>query len=116
MDYKEWEKRFLEKLEDRVYEKRKRRETVKLREILVLIEGETEMPDNHKDFTGILPNSVFRMNICFMAEEETWINTYAAHPILMPWYDCPVAYIQPDEKNTLNIWLKYKDFLEKGMV
>lgn len=57
------------------------------------------------------PQSVFRVNICFMAEEETWINCNIQNEILIPWYDCEVSSAYPDEDCTMNIWLEDKDYL-----
>lgn len=63
-----------------------------------------------------IPLSVYRVQICFMSEEETWVNTYPTNPILIPWYDCEVYGIEPsDQHRTLNIWLKDEQYvLDKG--
>lgn len=118
MTYGEWEKRYtkdyLKALASHAERRAERGNKMALREILVLLEGENEMPDNMTKFDNILPGSIFRVNICFMSEEETWINTYAAHPVLIPWYGCQVGGIQPAGNSTLNIWLNYEPFLEKG--
>lgn len=63
-----------------------------------------------------IPHSVYRVQICFMSEEETWVNTYPTSPILIPWYDCEVCGVQPsDKKYTLEIWLNDEQYvLDKG--
>ena len=110
MDYLEWEKRYMKDIEERS-EKLKE---ITLREMLVLLEEEKDMPDNSMKFDNILPRSALKVNICFMSEPDTWINTYATHPILIPWYSCPVRSVQPSKDFTLDIWIGYEGFLEKG--
>ena len=110
MDYKEWEKRYMKDIKERS-EKLK---AMTLREMLVLLAGEKDMPDNSTRFDNILPRSSCKVNICFMPEPDTWINTYATHPILIPWYGCPVESIQVGTEYTLDIWIRFEGFLEKG--
>lgn len=58
------------------------------------------------------PQSVFRVSICFMAEEETWITCPIESEILVPWYRCEVKAFQPAETNyTLEVWLRDIDYL-----
>ena len=60
------------------------------------------------------PDSVYKICLCFMCEEETWITTYPESEILVPWYECEVAAISPsDEPNTLEIWLKSAKYLKE---
>ena len=59
------------------------------------------------------PQSVYKVTLCFMSEEETWttISTYSA--ILIPWYDCEVKSIQPDpyKDDSLCVWLNDTEYL-----
>ena len=83
-----------------------------LRDILEQIE-DNNLPDKWTKWDDIRPNSVFKVCLCFMSEEDTWILAYATHPILIPFYDCEVCGVQPDEKYVLNIWLKHEDYIPK---
>lgn len=60
------------------------------------------------------PDSIYKVTLCFMCEEETWVTTYPENEILIPWYECEVAAISPsDEPNTLEIWLKSAKYLKE---
>lgn len=59
------------------------------------------------------PQTVYKVTICFMCEEETWITCDIQNEILVPRYDCEVRAIEPDTDNTLQIWLKDVDYLQK---
>lgn len=91
---------------------------MKLYDILNLIEKpdfplELYRNDNGRLIIYCIPNNIFKVNICFECEEETWINTSATNPILIPWYDCEVAKITPSEDNTLDIWIEYENYVYK---
>ena len=83
-----------------------------LREVLDQVASDT-LPDVWEKWDDIRPRSVFKIQLCFMSEEETWIVAYAEHPILIPFYDCEVCGIHPDDEYVLNIWLKYEQFMPK---
>lgn len=92
---------------------------MKLRELLPLIEENSvwdkEMVQREREKSvrepDIRPNSVFRVCLCFMSEEETWVYLPACHPMLVPYYDAEVYGVQPgDEKYTLEVWLGDKDW------
>lgn len=96
--------------------------TLTLYDILALVSNPKDMPP--RDWTDpktqdvieldtILPSQIKNVTICFMCEEETWINTYPEHPILLPFYDCPVLDIAAVGDNKLEIWLDYEKFLDK---
>ena len=60
------------------------------------------------------PDSIYKITLCFMCEEETWITVYPESEILVPWYACEVAAISPSDKpNTLEIWLKSAKYLNE---
>ena len=61
-----------------------------------------------------IPQSIFKVNICFMAEEETWITCNIQNEILIPWYDCEVSSAYPDMSFTMNIWLKDAEYLNNN--
>lgn len=71
-----------------------------------------------KDKWGIdsRPQSVFEVTICFMSEEETWLTCNIQNEILIPWYDCEVRAIMPDDgnKNAICVWLKDTEYLMKN--
>ena len=81
-----------------------------LRDILALISDTDSLPDQWKSFEDILPNAGNDIELCFMSERETHIVTYSRHPMLIPWYDCPVDSITPID-NMLEVWLDYEPFL-----
>lgn len=60
------------------------------------------------------PQSVFKVTICFMCEEETWITCNIQNEILVPWYDCEVSNIYPDKDNILCVWLKDEKYIKEN--
>lgn len=85
-----------------------------LREVLQLYVGQYEpLPDTWENWNDIRPMSCYRVCLCFMSEEETWVKASVTHPILIPFYDCEVMSIQPDRSYTLQVWLKYEDYIPK---
>lgn len=92
-------------------EKRARERMITLRQLLQAMKPEEPLPDEWDSVDDFRPQSVFKINLCFMSEEETWIETYWEHVILIPWYDCKVIGFNADEKYTLNVWLDYEGFL-----
>lgn len=116
MSFEEWEKKFMESTE-----KRGDGKMVKLREILALIDGEEEMPDNFKvlpddfkPFEDLRAASNTRVNIFFGHGPDARVHTYASHPILIPWYNCPVESVKPSRENSLDIFIKHAEFLDRG--
>ena len=94
-------------------EKRRKSRMITLRELLVAMVPEEPLPDEWEKWEDFRPKSVFRINLCFMSEEETWIYAYRDHVMLIPWYDCKVIGFDADEKFTMNVWLDYEDYLPK---
>ena len=85
-----------------------------LYEVLKLLNRADEMPDkilNHDD--NILPVGSVKIRLCFMCEEETWIETYPSHPVLIPLYNYPVLNIRPTDENVLEIWIDYMKWYEE---
>lgn len=62
------------------------------------------------------PDSVFEVTLCFMSEEETWITCNIKNEILIPWYECEVVSIHPDDehKNAICVWLKDTEYVQKN--
>ena len=96
-------------------EKQINENAITLRELLVAMEPETPLPDTWNFWEDIRPHSVYKVMLCFMSEEETWIECYRNHPILIPWYDCKVLGFNADQNYTLNIWLSYESFLHQKL-
>jgi len=86
---------------------------LKLRDVLEVLLGSSEpLPDKwKKGFEDIRSDSSYMVRLCFMCEEETWVRTYPAHPLLIPWYDCMVTAISPEGEDELAIWLDYVPFV-----
>ena len=59
------------------------------------------------------PQSIYKVAICFMCEEETWITCNIQNEILIPWYDCEVHAFEPGEDYTLQIWLKHIGYVQE---
>ena len=94
-------------------EERRKSRMITLRELLVAMKPEEPLPDEWAEWDDFRPQSVFKINLCFMSEEETWIYAYRDHVMLIPWYDCKVIGFDADEKYTMNVWLDYEDYLPK---
>lgn len=61
-------------------------------------------------------NTIFKVNICFMAEEETWITCDITSPILIPWYDCLVTSMYPETEEITNIWLEHESYIINNFI
>ena len=94
-------------------EKRLRERAITLRELLIAMEPESPLPDEWESWDDFRPHSVCRILLCFMSEEETWIEAYRDHVMLIPWYDCKVVGFNADDKFILQVWLAYEDFLKE---
>lgn len=94
-------------------EERRKNRMITLRELLVAMKPEEPLPDEWEEWDDFRPQSVFKINLCFMSEEETWIEAYRDHVILIPWYDCKVIGFDACEKYTMNVWLDYGDYMPK---
>ena len=83
---------------------------MKLIEILKMI-------DSHYDYEGdipvkdydIRPDSVFKITLCFMIEEETWVTVPITHPILRPYYYAEISAFSPDG-DSLQCWIVEDDW------
>lgn len=84
---------------------------MKLLDILKMIDKEYDFEADVpvKDY-DIRPSSVFKICLCFMSEEETWVTVPATHPILRQYYYAEVHSFYPEDNNTLAVWLKEKDW------
>lgn len=83
-----------------------------LRDVLLLLEEVySPLPDAWETWEDCRPISDHKVKIAFMCEEETHILTYPTHPILIPWYDCPVESIGPTKSDTLLIFLSYEKWI-----
>ena len=87
-----------------------------LGELLLMIEGEDYLPltveiNDKRLSIDCRPSSPFKLLICFMCEEETWIEVSTYSPILVPWYDCEVSSIEPYDHDVIQVWLLSDVFL-----
>ena len=87
---------------------------MKLIDILKLIENhydfESDMPVKDYD---IRPESSFKIQLCFMVEEETWIEVPTTHPILRQYYYADINAIYPYAEDVLAVWINEKDWFGK---
>ena len=92
---------------------RERKRAITLRELLVAMEPSELLPDEWENVDNFLPQSVYKIRLCFMSEEETWIETYRNHVILVPWYDCKVyGFNASGDEFTMDVWLKYEEYIK----
>ena len=84
--------------------------------LLILIEGDKHIAvpliaDKYGFDTR--PESVYKVTLCFMSEEEAWVTVSTYSEILVPWYDCEVKSIQPDPDNedSMCVWLDDAEYL-----
>ena len=87
---------------------------MKLIDILKHIERdydfESDMPVRDYD---IRPNSVYKIRLCFMREEETHITVSTTHPILRQYYYAEIYAFYPREEDILECWVREKDWFTK---
>lgn len=83
---------------------------MKLIDVLKKIESHYDFESDNpvKDY-DIRPDSVFKITLCFMCEEETWVTVPVTHPILRQYYYARVMHFAPDE-DALQVWLNEKDW------
>ena len=83
-----------------------------LKELLRLIETDDEfIPEVSEREIYCVPNSVFKITLSPMCEEETWVTLSVYSPLLVPWYRCEVTSITPVDDETIQVWLRDRDFL-----
>lgn len=83
-----------------------------LRDVLEHYTVGWKLPDDREEWDDIRPPAgLHRVELAFMLEDETHITTYAEHPMLIPWYDCPVIAFDAIENDTLRIWLEWKTWI-----
>lgn len=90
-----------------------------LLDILKLIDGNEEyfpLEEDERGHFDTRPNSAWNVTICFMCEEETWLTCNIQNEILVPWWDCEVKAINPDDehKDSICIWLKDSEYIKKN--
>lgn len=60
------------------------------------------------------PQSVFKVTLRFMAEDETAVTVPISSPLLIPWYDCKVTSFNPNEiEDSMDVWLDYCPYVVK---
>lgn len=60
------------------------------------------------------PQSVFKVTLRFMAEDETAVTVPISSPLLIPWYDCKVTSFKPNEiEDSMDVWLDYCPYVVK---
>jgi len=55
--------------------------------------------------------SVYKVILCAMCEEETHVQFEITSVFLVPWYDCRVMAIEPEDSSTIQIWLYIDEFI-----
>ena len=89
---------------------------MKLIDVLMLMECEEYLPltmtkTEHGLDLDSRPQSTDNVTICFMCEEETWVTCSIYSAILIPWYDCEVSAIHPNDDDTICVWLKDEEYI-----
>lgn len=90
---------------------------MKLYDVLTLIDNNALEIPLYADKNGYIscePQSVFKVTLRFMAEEETAVTVPISSPLLIPWYDCKVKAINPnDVEDSMDVWLDYSEYVLK---
>lgn len=90
---------------------------LKLYDILKMIDcSDLELPLCATDKCEIPcePQSVFKVTLRFMAEDETAVTVPISSPLLIPWYDCNVHSISPNDiPDSMDVWLEYSSYVLK---
>lgn len=58
-----------------------------------------------KEKSDIRPDSVYKIELRYMCEEETWVTVYTTHPLLKQYYDCEIHGLEPIDDETIAVWL-----------
>ena len=69
--------------------------------------------DEGPDEFDTRPQCNAKIAICFMCEEESWLTCNIQNEILVPWYDCEVKSIYPDD-DYIRVWLDDYNYLKKN--
>ena len=90
---------------------------LKLYDLLKMIDcSDLELP-LHADENGDIlcePQSVYKVTVRFMAEEDTAVTVPISSPLLIPWYDCEVYSFSPNDiEDSMDVWLKYSEYVLK---
>lgn len=88
---------------------------MKLRAVLKMLVCGADLPDERDDWYNIKPDGSYKVRLCFMSEDETWVETYPEHPILIPWYDSTVESFGP-EGDVLEVFIDYDEYLKKKVL
>ena len=60
------------------------------------------------------PQSIYKVTLRFMAEDETAVTVPISSPLLIPWYDCNVHSISPNDiPDSMDVWLEYSSYVLK---
>lgn len=90
---------------------------MKLYEILKMIDSnDLELPLYVSENDEILcePQSVYKVTLRFMAEDDTAVTVPISSPLLIPWYDCNVYSFSPnDVPDSMDVWLDYSAYILK---
>jgi hypothetical protein len=68
----------------------------------------------YADSKGVIdcrPQSVFKVAVRFMSDEETTEVVQLSSPLLIPFYDCEVYAIGPYSEEIIEVWLDYDSFI-----
>lgn len=85
-----------------------------LRDVLKAVVAYT-LPDE-MDWSGdpnFKPEEIYQVSIRTMAEDETAFVTYPGNPILIPWYGAEVYGLGIEDEQTLEIWIKYQEYIRE---
>ena len=92
---------------------------MRLIDVLVLIDKHEVPPYTYvrkSPFTQVTDSDIRsdtseKVMLCFMAEDETWVELSVNHPMLIPFYDCECYAIEGYDKG-IKAWLKYEQYIE----
>lgn len=90
---------------------------IKLYDLLKMIDcSDLELPlyANEKGEILCEPQSVYKVTLRFMAEDDTAVTVPISSPLLIPWYDCKVWSFSPnDVEDSMDVWLQYSEYVRE---
>lgn len=60
-----------------------------------------------------IPSTDTELCIRFNAEDECCVLVNIESPILIPWYNCEVKCIEPDNNNSIGVWLHAGEYIKQ---
>lgn len=89
--------------------------SITLKDLLLLIDHDSvPLLEDGSGTIDCRPQTTYKITLRFMAEEDTAETVNISSPLLIPWYDCEVYSINPDEDdpNSIEAWLRWEKHIK----